>query len=160
MLKKNDKANLEKKRYIFFQIGLIVAISIVLLVLETGEEKTKSVHTKEYVEIQIENKTINKNERIKYPINRQAEFPGGEKGLELFISKNLKNQEKQMPGIVYIGFKISTEGKISKGKVIKHLTPESDIIALNILSSMPDWSPAVESGNKISSEIILPVVFL
>ena len=46
--KKSDKKNLEKKRGLFFQIGLAVALSIVLVAFEWTTREAEVIETNDY----------------------------------------------------------------------------------------------------------------
>jgi len=51
--KKNDKANLEKKRFVFFQIGMVMALGVTLMAFEwtSFKEDAQPLRTGEIVEI-------------------------------------------------------------------------------------------------------------
>lgn len=77
--KKNDKANLEKKRGLFFQIALIIAFSLVLFAFEWGTEIGKKNTAFQIAGIDIETEVI--------PITRQKELkpPEPKKHIEFKI---------------------------------------------------------------------------
>ena len=49
MNKKTDKANLEKKKILFFQIGFILALSLALFVLEYKQPETKIIRNEVFI---------------------------------------------------------------------------------------------------------------
>ncbi len=67
--KKSNKANLEKKRGLFFQIGLIIVLLIMVGVFEVGTKKTKKIEQKDVVEVNmdVEMMPIAEKKQIKPP---------------------------------------------------------------------------------------------
>ncbi|MEN8119865.1 MAG: energy transducer TonB [Bacteroidota bacterium] len=70
---KNDKANLEKKRSLFFQIGLIIAFSILLFAFEWGSEisKTGSGYQIAGIDLETEMTPITRRKELKPPLPKQ-----------------------------------------------------------------------------------------
>jgi len=89
---KNDKANLEKKRGLFFQIGLILAFSLLLFAFEWSSEINKTGY-KQVAGIDIETEMT--------PITRQKELkpPLPKKYVEFKIVEN-KEEVKEPVDII------------------------------------------------------------
>jgi hypothetical protein len=55
---------------------------------------------------------------------------------------------------------VNTEGKISKPEVVKGVNscPGLSKSALDVVALMPDWTPAANNGQKVSSYVTFPIV--
>lgn len=102
------------------------------------------------------------NEIVKMP-EQKAVFEGGEVAMQKYIVENLKYpkyaKENSLEGTVFIKFLVSKDGKIGKVTVLKGVHKTMDIEATRVIQNMPIWSPAVDKGKKVDSEIVLPVKF-
>lgn len=91
------------------------------------------------------------------------QFPGGEKALMEFVSKNLVYPEQaikdEVQGRVIVEFNITKEGAVENAKILRNLSPECDAEVLRIVGIMPQWIPATKDGNSVDSSFVLPVVF-
>lgn len=90
------------------------------------------------------------------------EFPGGQKELINYLSKNIVYPEAAksdgVSGVVYCSFVIDKDGSISNVKVLKGLSPELDQAAKDAIANMPDWDPAIhKDGQAVAVEFKLPV---
>lgn len=95
---------------------------------------------------------------------RPPKFPGGEKGLTNFFSKNLvypySSKKEGIEGKVYVYFIIDTLGKITNSKIKKGLSSEINKEVLRVLTIMPDWIPGTCSDKKkIRLGLTLPIEF-
>jgi TonB family protein len=90
-------------------------------------------------------------------------FPGGEEALMKYLSDNIKYPEQakldKIEGKVFVGFNISAEGKVNQVKIVKGTNPLLDAEAVRVISSMPDWTPAVDNGKKIAVDYTIPIFF-
>jgi protein TonB len=90
-------------------------------------------------------------------------FPGGEKGLNKFLSDNLKwpkqAMEKDIHGIVYISIIVDTVGKLYDIKIYKGVAPELDEEALRVFKKMPKWRPFTENGKTVERNLLFPIGF-
>lgn len=95
--------------------------------------------------------------------DRAAEFKGGMNALMDFIVNNVKYPESaaknNVTGKVMVGFVVTETGKVTKVKVLKGVSSELDAEAVRVVSAMPDWTPAIKEGKKVSSEMQLPIAF-
>ncbi len=112
---------------------------------------------------QEKHKPLNSKEKVVciYPMEIQAEFPGGEDSLMEFIDKKFIYPAIQgdVEGIVYIGFVIDSLGNVSKAKILRSLHPLYDKEALRVVNMMPRWKPTIRNGKNVSNEWILPIAF-
>jgi len=96
-------------------------------------------------------------------INSLPEFPGGNKGLANYLTKNIKyprnSRNSSSRGKVIVCFKVENNGKISDVKVVKGVNKILNKEAKRVVSIMPNWKPAYENGIAISEVLSLPIVF-
>lgn len=92
-----------------------------------------------------------------------AEFPGGEKKLMEFLAKNIKyprvDLENGVRGTVFLSFVVKASGEIKFVKVLHGLSPTIDQSAINVINSMPKWTPATLNGKAIPMLYNLPIRF-
>ncbi len=96
-------------------------------------------------------------------INSQPEFPGGTKELSKYLSKNIRyprnSRTSSSRGRVIVCFKVKQDGAISEVKVIKGANKVLNKEAKRVVANMPNWKPAFENGNAISTVLRIPIVF-
>lgn len=90
-------------------------------------------------------------------------FPGGEKALLKYLSKNLKfprqEIESQTTGKVYVSFIIENNGKLSDIKVLRGLGYYFDKEAIRLVENMPNWIPGINHGKVARVQFVLPIEF-
>lgn len=93
----------------------------------------------------------------------EAEFPGGQKNMFLFISNYLEYPEESIElgeqGKVYISFIVEPDGKITEVKIDLGVSLLIDREAKRIIKSMPRWIPAICNGKRIRTRMRLPLNF-
>ncbi|HLN73444.1 MAG TPA: energy transducer TonB [Prolixibacteraceae bacterium] len=103
------------------------------------------------------------DEKVYIIVDVKPEFPGGQKAMSEYFSKNFKypkNAEaKGIQGKVYVSFVITKEGKITKAKIWKSVDPELDAEALRLIQQMPNWVPGKKKGVVVNTAYNLPVNF-
>ncbi len=96
-------------------------------------------------------------------IEQMASFPGGNRALREFLSKNLKYPEKAaeegVQGRVICRFELDEKGYISNIKVAKHIHPLLDAEAVRVISVMPRWIPAKQNGEPVKTRYTIPITF-
>ncbi len=96
-------------------------------------------------------------------IEKMPQFPGGEKGLLDYISRNLKYpidaQEKGIQGRIVVRFVVTKFGKVDNVETIRGLYPSMDKEGARVVSSLPDWIPGEQKGEKVSVYYTLPITF-
>jgi len=84
--KKSDKANLDKKRGLFFQIGLVISLLALIIVFEVGREKTETSIEQEIIGVNLEMEML--------PISQKEQLKPSEprkiQSLEINITDNKK----------------------------------------------------------------------
>lgn len=105
------------------------------------------------------------SEFVQVIVDEPAEYPGGMKAMNQFISENLKCPEVALKngitGKCYLLFVINKEGIVSNVKVRRGVPscPECDAEAIRILKSMPKWIPAKADGENENYLFAAPVSF-
>lgn len=86
-------------------------------------------------------------------IEEPAEFPGGDKALYNFISKNVSYpviaQENGIQGKVYVKFVVNEQGKVSNGEVLRGVDSSLDKEALRVIKSLPNFKPGKQRGKPV-----------
>lgn len=92
-----------------------------------------------------------------------ASFPGGEKALASYISKNLKYPQSSInngiEGVVHVKFLVKTDGSLNNPTVIRLVDPDLEAEALRLVKGMPAWTPATVSGSPVDSQSTVQVIF-
>ncbi|WP_372792284.1 energy transducer TonB [Lutibacter sp.] len=96
-------------------------------------------------------------------INSQAEFPGGNKELAKYLTKNMKyprnSRNSSSRGKVIVCFSVENDGKIANVRIEKGVNKILNKEAKRVVENMPNWKPAFENGIAISSVLKIPIVF-
>lgn len=96
-------------------------------------------------------------------VETMPRFPGGEKAMYEFISKNLvypvEAQATGKQGRVTVRFVISPTGKIGDVVIMRGTDPALDQAALNVVKTFPDWTPGEQNGKAVSVYYTVPIVF-
>ncbi len=94
---------------------------------------------------------------------QMPQFPGGEKELMSFISKNLKYPavpaENGIQGRVVIRFVVSKTGDVTDVQILKGLDPSCDKEAVRVVKAMPKWIPGRQNGRTVPVYYTLPVTY-
>lgn len=92
-----------------------------------------------------------------------AQFPGGEKAMNTYITKNLKYPQVSInngiEGIVTLRFLVKTDGSLNNITVVRLVDPDLEAEAIRLVKGMPAWTPAKVDGTPIDSESSLPITF-
>ena len=76
---------------------------------------------------------------------KHAFFPGGQKGLLNFLSKNIRYpkeaKENNITGRVFISFTINTKGGVDNIYMARGVDATLDKEAIRVIKSMPKWKP-------------------
>jgi periplasmic protein TonB len=90
-------------------------------------------------------------------------FKGGEEALFKFLRDNInypaKAREINKEGRVYVTFVVSETGKIRDVRLLKGVGYGLDEETIRVVKLMPDWTPGMLNGKKVSVQYNLPVNF-
>lgn len=85
--------------------------------------------------------------------NREAQFPGGEKGWHKYVSSKLYFPANyELTGHItslLVSAIVNEEGNIIDAEITVPLHPEFDKIALKAISKSPLWIPAIDHNRKV-----------
>ena len=85
-------------------------------------------------------------------VDEEAEFPGGEKELALFLKQYKKNSKE----IVYLSYNINSKGEVTEVELNKltNKNVSNDKIkqVLKLIVTMPKWEPAMKRGRVVKSK--------
>ena len=137
--KKNSKANLEKSRGLFFQIGLVVALGVVFFVFSYSTKKDNvEILTNNYTDLFEQEEIINTKQepdkKIIPPMPKIAEV--------LVITDDIKSDEE----FEVFSSEITEEEAIELPKVVlKKEAPTAPIVIVDFAEKMPEF-PGGEIG--------------
>lgn len=95
--------------------------------------------------------------------DKAPEFPGGNPGLEKYLTANVRYPEaarkKNLEGKVLIGFTVDTKGKVININVLQKVHPLLDNEATRVVRAMPRWQPATKGTKNVMAPVALPITF-
>ncbi len=105
-------------------------------------------------------------DRIFTMVEQEAEFPGGLKAWQNYISKNLKGDVPVNYGAtagfyrVLIRFVVNKDGRISDVKVQKDPGFGTAQEAVRVIEKGPNWIPARQNGKNVKAYHLQPITFV
>jgi len=134
----------------------------ILLILVFFTVQINAQNTVAYTDCDTEISTLEATSSSK-KTNSQPEFPGGNKGLAKYLTKNIKyprnSRNSSSRGKVIVCFTVEKEGGISDVKILKGVNKILNKEAKRVVENMPNWKPAFENGVAISTLLRIPIVF-
>lgn len=106
----------------------------------------------------------NEENIVSFP-DEEAEYIGGITALNKFIMENISYPEeairKGISGEIYISFIVETDGSLTGIRVVDPDLPVTllEEEAMRLVSTMPNWKPAVSQGQNVRSKVRLPIEF-
>jgi periplasmic protein TonB len=124
---------------------------------ELKKEEVKTDEPEKEKEIAVDN-------QLYTVVDEMPSFPGGEKGLMEYLSKNLRYPfaatQKKIQNQVICAFFIEKDGSVKMPTILQTSTfPLLDKEALRVVQALPKWRPARHHGKPIRVKYILPVSF-
>jgi len=105
---------------------------------------------------QDKNAAMEVKSTISSGFDKCAMYPGGEKGVNTFIHKNIDYPIAAMKsgkeGDVTVRFTVNTDGSITNVKVVNGLEPNIDAEAVKVVSKMKGWTPAMKDGKPVAMD--------
>jgi len=68
-------------------------------------------------------------------------------------------REMGIQGVVYVGFVVTSEGKISDPKVLRSLAKPLDQEAIRLITEDVKFTPGYHQGNAVPVRMVLPIRF-
>ena len=96
-------------------------------------------------------------------VEEMPEFPGGDSKLVKFLRKNMvineEDKKNNISGRIYVTFVIDKEGNILSPKILRELSAESSLAALQVVKKMPKWKPGMQKGKPVMVQYNLPIMY-
>lgn len=113
-----------------------------------------------YVPFELE---VNEFADVYKVVDEMPSFPDGQAALLRYLAENIDYptdaKEKEIQGMVAIGFIVEKDGSLSHLKVAKGITKSCDDEALRVISLMPPWVPGKLKGQAVRVFFNLPIRF-
>ncbi len=95
------------------------------------------------------------------PLNSAPSFNGGSSmEFQKWVLDNIRYPEGvSAEGRVSVSFTISETGKVTDVKVLRGADQMLNDEAVRVISSSPDWTPALKDGKPIAIQMLIPVEF-
>lgn len=99
-------------------------------------------------------------------VEKEAEFPGGDKAWMKFLTNNLNGQvplDNNAPAgkyTVWIQFIVDKEGKVSDLKALTNNGYGMEDEAMRVLRKVPNWVPALQNGRNVKAYRKQPITFV
>ena len=123
-----------------------------------AQDNTKSSESKEET-VQTEVK----KDSVYMVVDVLPSFPGGDKALAEYLSKNLKypkvaaKEGKQ--GRVICRFIVRSTGEIDDIEVLRSVRIDLDSEAIRVIRNMPKWIPGKQDGKEVDVYYSIPIRF-
>jgi len=103
------------------------------------------------------------SEKALMEVDEMPEYPGGMDAMFKFIGENLKYpasaKEKGIQGTVVISFIVNKDGSISDTEILRGIGGGCDEESLRIVNAFPAWKPGVNEGEKVRTQMRLPIMY-
>lgn len=97
------------------------------------------------------------------PVFIKASYPGGQKGIDSFLSVSLRYpeyaKEAGVQGRVVVKFLVDDEGRVVDPKVMRGIGAGCDEEAKRVVASMHGWQPATYGKKRVKMMFTLPISF-
>jgi len=112
----------------------------------------------------IEEFIFNENkEDIFLRAEKMPEFPGGNDSLSRFIIRKLEYPQEaidnKITGTVVVRFVVDELGNATQNEILKSVSPALDKAAIDVINSLPKFTPAQQGGKAVKAYFILPIRF-
>nr|WP_294790896.1 energy transducer TonB [uncultured Mucilaginibacter sp.] len=93
--------------------------------------------------------------------DHQPAFKGGNKEFGNYLSSNFKIPpgKDKIHGKIIVGFTITTQGRIKDVNIFQSVDKDLDKEAMRVISTMPDWEPAIQFNTPVSVKYSVPIAF-
>ncbi|MGD1845025.1 MAG: energy transducer TonB [Salibacteraceae bacterium] len=88
-------------------------------------------------------------------VDKMPEFDGDKKAQKQFLYADAKGVD----GKVYLNFVIDCTGQVIHPQILRGFDTQYDQVALDLVSSMPNWIPGEQNGKKVSVQMTYVVTF-
>jgi len=103
------------------------------------------------------------SKKIDTMIVAMPKFPGGDSVLVNYLETTFKHPDRSRLRTqfsrVNVSFTLDAKGEVIDARILNGISVTVDEEVLSMICNMPNWVPAIEDGNYVSSRIELPVYF-
>lgn len=96
-------------------------------------------------------------------VEQKPEFPGGQPALSQYLSRNIvypaEALENKTQGEVTVSFIVNEKGYVRSPAIVKGLGSGIDEEAVRVVLNMPQWTPGIQSGQKVPVKYTMPIKF-
>ena len=104
-----------------------------------------------------------KSRRVYEVVDEMPEFPGGTLALSNYLTNQVNYPtvalQNKIQGRVICEFVITNEGKVTNVKIAEPTNPLLDAEAKRVITSMPNWIPGRNRGERVNTKYSVPVTF-
>jgi TonB family protein len=97
-------------------------------------------------------------------VEEPASFPGGESAMYAWLGNNLQYPVKAagsgVQGTTWVRFNVECDGRLVDVQVQRGVDAALDSAAVELVRSMPAWSPGRHKGEPVCVQYLLPVNFV
>ena len=124
----------------------------------TTPKATTSVETE-----QAKDYTMINGERVYTKADVMPAFPGGDAAMFTYLQNNMKYpaeaKTNKVEGKVYVSFTIGRDGTVKNVTLLRGIGSGCDEAAMQVISSMPKWTPGTYQGRPVAVQYNLPIQF-
>ncbi|MGY3213707.1 energy transducer TonB [Mucilaginibacter sp. HD30] len=97
-------------------------------------------------------------------VEKSPAFPGGQKALGTFLSKNIKypavDRENNVQGKVFVSFVVEEDGKLTDVAAVRGPSATLKAEAVRVIAKSPAWKPGYQNGKSVRVQFTVPVNFV
>lgn len=98
-----------------------------------------------------------------WELDKNPEYPGGEKALAAYLSRSIRYPERDIDehreGRVTVGFIVRTDGSVTDVSILQGVSPTMDAEAIRVVKAMIKWIPGKFKQQEANVRYALPIVF-
>ena len=186
-IKKSEKANLENKKLLFLELGLIVSLGIVWFAFEWTSKETNVSTLEDTTQVVLEEEIIPITQETPPPppsapkipvLSDQIDIVDDEIEVNDDLFMNLEDdantfskwvntrleypeiaKENGVQGRVTLQFTVEKDGSVTKVKVLRGVDPSLDKEAVRVVSMSPKWKPGKQRDRAVPVTYTFPVIF-
>jgi len=126
-------------------------------------EESEADENMEIEMIEMEEEEV-EEEQIFTIVEDMPQFPGGDGALMNYIASHVVYpeiaKENGITGRVYVRFVVDRKGNVDKVTIARGVDPSLDKAAMDVIKSMPNWSPGKQRGKPVNVWYTAPINFV
>ncbi|MCJ7447007.1 MAG: M56 family metallopeptidase [Bacteroidales bacterium] len=162
MTKKRSRALANLKIILVMPVLVLLLISFSTCAVKKKSAETLTV-TPAYTVINETKLTRSREPEPFVVVEEMPMFPGGDSALLKYIYENTKYPESakanNISGRVVVRFCVTETGKVDRISVLKGVSPELDVEAIRVISTLPAFKPGKQGGIAVPVWYMAPIQF-